>query len=543
MKYLSPLEMLYKWEQEKANEIYLSQPIDGVWHNWTWAEVGQEVRKMAAYLKSLDLPANSKIGLLSKNCAHWIMTDFAIMMAGHTSVPLYPNLNAETVGKILKHSESKLLFVGKLDNFEVMKPGISADMPCITYPFYSEDYPKWDDLTKDVQPLNENIVRDPHELATIIYTSGTTGDPKGVMHKFYNFSFATTNAVNALPLKDESFFSYLPLCHIAERLLVMMGSLYAGGKVSFAESLDTFAANLSEASPTVFLGVPRIWTKFQQGILAKLPQKKLNVLLSIPIISTLIKKKIQKGLGLSKARNIFTGAAPTPVALIKWFARLGINIQEAYAMTENTCYSHVSYSDKIRIGSVGQALPLCDVKLSVQNEILIKHDALMDGYYKDEEETNKTIIDGWLHTGDEGVIDAEGFLKITGRVKDLFKTSKGKYVAPSPIEMKLSANKNIEQVCVVGTELPQPIAIIVLSERGKGKIEADLIASLETTLEVVNPKLDSHEKIHNIIVVKEDWTVENKLLTPTMKIKRNAIEKLYKENYLSWYDGERVGLV
>jgi len=543
MKYLSPLEMLYKWEQEKANEIYLSQPIDGVWHNWTWAEVGQEVRKMAAYLKSLDLPANSKIGLLSKNCAHWIMTDFAIMMAGHTSVPLYPNLNAETVGKILKHSESKLLFVGKLDNFEVMKPGISADMPCITYPFYSEDYPKWDDLTKDVQPLNENIVRDPHELATIIYTSGTTGDPKGVMHKFYNFSFATTNAVNALPLKDESFFSYLPLCHIAERLLVMMGSLYAGGKVSFAESLDTFAANLSEASPTVFLGVPRIWTKFQQGILAKLPQKKLNVLLSIPIISTLIKKKIQKGLGLSKARNIFTGAAPTPVALIKWFARLGINIQEAYAMTENTCYSHVSYSDKIRIGSVGQALPLCDVKLSVQNEILIKHDALMDGYYKDEEETNKTIIDGWLHTGDEGVIDAEGFLKITGRVKDLFKTSKGKYIAPSPIEMKLSANKNIEQVCVVGTELPQPIAIIVLSERGKEKVEADLIASLETTLEVVNPKLDSHEKIHNIIVVKEDWTVENKLLTPTMKIKRNAIEKLYKENYLSWYDGERVGLV
>ena len=543
MKYLSPLEMLYKWEQEKANEIYLSQPIDGVWHNWTWAEAGQEVRKMAAYLKSLDLPANSKIGLLSKNCAHWIMTDFAIMMAGHTSVPLYPNLNAETVGKILKHSESKLLFVGKLDNFEVMKPGISADMPCITYPFYSEDYPKWDDLTKDVQPLNENIVRDPHELATIIYTSGTTGDPKGVMHKFYNFSFATTNAVNALPLKDESFFSYLPLCHIAERLLVMMGSLYAGGKVSFAESLDTFAANLSEASPTVFLGVPRIWTKFQQGILAKLPQKKLNVLLSIPIISTLIKKKIQKGLGLSKARNIFTGAAPTPVALIKWFARLGINIQEAYAMTENTCYSHVSYSDKIRIGSVGQALPLCDVKLSVQNEILIKHDALMDGYYKDEEETNKTIIDGWLHTGDEGVIDAEGFLKITGRVKDLFKTSKGKYIAPSPIEMKLSANKNIEQVCVVGTELPQPIAIIVLSERGKEKVEADLIASLETTLEVVNPKLDSHEKIHNIIVVKEDWTVENKLLTPTMKIKRNAIEKLYKENYLSWYDGERVGLV
>jgi len=543
MAYLSPLEMLYKWEQEKPNEIYLSQPIENTWHNWTWKEFGIEVRKMATYLKSLDLPKDSKIALLSKNCAHWMMTDMAIMMSGHISVPLYPNLNAETLGKILTHSESKLLFVGKLDNFNDMKPGVPSDMDCITFPFYAEDYQRWDDLTKEVEPMQENVIRDSNELATIIYTSGTTGDPKGVMHKFYNFSFATTNAVQALALKDEAFFSYLPLCHIAERLLVQMGSLYSGGRAYFAESLDTFAANLEEASPTVFLGVPRIWTKFQQGILTKLPQNKLNILLSIPLISSLIKKKIKKGLGLNNARNIFTGAAPTPVALIKWFSRLGINIQEAYAMTENTCYSHVSYSNNINIGYVGQALPKCDVKLSGKNEILIKHDALMDGYYKMEEETKKTIIEGWLHTGDEGEIDENGFLKITGRVKDLFKTSKGKYVAPSPIEMKLSANKDIEQVCVVGTEIPQSIAIIVLSERGRNKSKDNLINSLTRTLDIVNPKLDSHERIHNFVVVKEDWTVENKLLTPTMKIKRNAIENLYKENYSSWYEGETINLV
>ena len=145
-----------------------------------------------------------------------------------------------------------------------------------------------------------------------------------------------------------------------------------------------------------------------------------------------------------------------------------------------------------------------------------------------------------LHTGDEGEIDSEGFLMITGRVKDLFKTSKGKYVAPSPIEMKLSANKNIEQVCVVGIGVPQPIAIVVLSERGKLKNREDLINSFTTTLQVVNPKLDGHEKIHNIIIVKEDWTVENELLTPTMKIKRNAIEKIYQSNYVSWYEGDRI---
>ena len=540
MKYLSPLEMLYKWEQEKSDEIYLSQPIDGVWYNWTWKEVGNEVRKMASYLRSLELPANSKIGILSKNCAHWIMSDLAIMMSGHISIPLYPNLNAETLEKILIHSETELLFVGKLDNFEDMKPGIPSSIRCITYPFYSQDYSQWDELTRDVDPLSENVIRNDNELATIIYTSGTTGEPKGVMHKFFNFSFASVNAVKTIKLENESFFSYLPLCHIAERLLVMMGSLYTGGKVSFAESLDTFSANLSEVSPTVFLGVPRIWTKFQQGILAKIPQKKLNILLSIPIISILIKKKIQKGLGLSKAKNIFTGAAPTPVSLIRWFNRLGIKIQEAYAMTENTCYSHVSFKNKIKVGFVGQALPLCQVKLSDQNEILIKHDALMDGYYKDKRQTSETIKEGWLHTGDEGEIDKEGFLRITGRVKDLFKTSKGKYIAPSPIEMKLSANKNLEQICVVGDGIPQPVALVVLSEKGKMKSNEEIQSSLGKSLKVVNSKLNNHEKLKGIVVLHENWTVENKLLTPTMKIKRSKIEKLHKSNYNSWYQGDEI---
>ncbi|MDC3104016.1 AMP-binding protein, partial [Flavobacteriales bacterium] len=434
--YKSPLEMFYHWEKVTPNKLYMRQPINGEWHHWTWSETSTQVRKMAAYLKSLDFPANSKIATLSKNCAHWIISDLAIMMAGHVSVPLYPNLKAQSLTQILEHSEAKLLFVGKLDDFESMRPGVSKDLPCIAFPFYSEEgYLVWDDLIKDIEPMTENVVRDPNELATIIYTSGTTGMPKGVMHKFYNFSFATSNAVPLLGLvTEERFFSYLPLCHIAERLLVEMGSLYSGGMVSFAENLDTFAQNLADTKPTAFLGVPRIWTKFQQGILGKLPQKKLNVLLSIPLVSLLIKKKIKSGLGLQEARNIFTGAAPTPVSTLKWFERLGIPIQEAYAMTENCCYSHVTLNDGIKFGSVGKALPHCEVKLSEENEILIKHVALMDGYYKEDKQTQGTIKDGWLHTGDEGHIDAEGYLKITGRVKDLFKTSKAKYVAPAPIE-------------------------------------------------------------------------------------------------------------
>ena len=539
MKYFSPLEMMYKWESEKPDQVYLSQPIDNEWYNWTYKETMNEVRKMASYIKNLNLSEGSKIAILSKNCAHWIMSDLAIMMSGHISVPLYPNLSAETLNKILIHSDSKLLFVGKLDSFSNMKDGIPISLNCITYPFYSQNYPKWNDLLNNVSKMQENVIRNDNELATIIYTSGTTGDPKGVMHKFYNFSFATTNAVNSLPLNEETFFSYLPLCHIAERLLIEMGSIYCGGRISFAENLETFSKNLSLKQPTVFLGVPRIWTKFQQGILTKLPQKKLNILLSIPIISLFIKKKIKKSLGLSNAQNIFTGAAPTPSSLIIWFQKLGINIQEAYAMTENTCYSHVSYKNNIKIGSVGQSLPFCEVKLTGQKEILIKHDALMDGYYKDKIQTLETIKDGWLYTGDEGKIDDNGFLTITGRVKDIFKTSKGKYVAPSPIEMKLSVNKNIEQVCIVGSGMPQPLALITLSLIGQQQQEEKLINSLIITLRDVNRTLDSHEKIHNIIIIKDEWNIENKLITPTMKIKRNAIEKIYKDQYLSWYDSKK----
>ena len=536
--YPSPLEMLYKWEKETPNKIYMRQPIKDLWHDWTWKETAEQVRKMAGYLKSLNLQLGSRIGILSKNCAHWMFSDLAIMMSGHVSVPLYPNLNAETLKQILEHSETQVLFVGKLDEFESMRPGVPANVQCIAYPFYNEEgYPIWDDLVQDVFPISEDVVRDPEELATIIYTSGTTGMPKGVMHKFFNFGFAAKNAVNTIDLENtEKFFSYLPLCHIAERLLVEMGSLYTGGQVSFAESLDTFAQNLSETQPTVFLGVPRIWTKFQQGVLAKLPQKKLNVLLSIPIISSLIKKKIRNGLGLNGATNVFTGAAPTPTSIIKWFERLGIKIQEAYAMTENCCYSHVTLKDHIKIGCVGKALPRCQVKLSEQNEILIKHDALMLGYYKEEKMSAETIKDGWLYTGDEGSIDLDGFLKITGRVKDLFKSSKGKYVAPSPIEMKLSANKNIENVCVVGDGLPQPIALVVLSEYGKGRSKEDVTISLAKTLSVVNPKLDNHEKVKRLVVLQDKWTIENKFLTPTMKVKRNYVEKMHKKNYEFWYE-------
>lgn len=535
----SPLDMLYQWEKQQPNKIFIHQPLDGGVRTFTWQAFGEEVRRLAAAIKDMNLPPKSTIALISKNCAHWFITDLAIMMSGHTSVPIYPNLGSETLNYILDHSESKLLFVGKLDDWDKMKGGVPAGLPMVSFPWYGPKgaaYTTWEDFTKGCEPITENVTRNLDDIMSIIYTSGTTGKPKGVVHKFRALSFAIHNALTAIDLPNDSrFFSYLPLCHIAERMLVEMGSLYTGSTVYFAESLATFAKNLQDASPTIFLGVPRIWTKFQMKILEKMPQSRLNLLLAIPILNNFIRRKIKASLGLSKTVYPISGAAPISSALLEWYKKLGINIQEAYGMTENCAYSHYTRKGKIKIGSVGQAMPKADVKLGDDGEILVKSEANMVGYYKEPAKTAAAFLNGYLRTGDQGKIDKQGYLRITGRVKDIFKTEKGKYVAPNPIEKKLSKNTYLEQICVVGTNLPQPIAMVVLSEEARGMDRMEVVESLETLLKEVNPLLDKHEKLKKIVVLKEPWTVENGCLTPTLKVKRNPLEAKYQNKYAHWY--------
>ena len=541
-----PLESVYKWEKERADKVYMTQPMgNGVVQEYTWARTLNEARRMANYLKAQNFPPKSNIAILSKNCAHWIMSDLAIWLAGHVTVPLYPTLNADTVQYILEHSESKAIFIGKLDDWELMAPGVSDDLLRISYPLSPKnDYPTWDTLISENEPLEGDVKRESDELATIVYTSGSTGRPKGVMLSFGALGVAASGAAQALELfAEDRMLSYLPLAHVFERYVVEQASFFKGFEIYFAEDLNTFQQDLQRARPTVFVSVPRLWSKFQLGIFKKMPHKKLDRMLKIPILSGIIKKKVLTGLGLEHCRFAGSGSAPLSEDIINWYRSLGLELLEGYGMSENFAYSHISLPGRSRVGYVGEPLPGVEQRISEIGEIEVKSPANMMGYYKDEEKTKESFTeDGFLLTGDRGEIDEKGRLKITGRTKEIFKTSKGKYVAPAPIENKLISHDEIEMVCVAGAECPQPHALIHLSEdalpkRDDPEYRKELEESLKTLLEKVNATVDPHEALQFAVVVKDTWGIENGFLTPTMKIKRDVIEGQYKDQLDGWYAG------
>ena len=539
-----PLDMVYHWEATSPNSLYMTQPIgDGKVVEYTWGRAVDEARRMAAYLKSLNLPEKSRIGLISKNCAQWVMTDWAIWMAGHISVPLYPTLNADTVNYILNHAECDVLFVGKLDDWDSMKSGVPESVRCISYPLSPpNDFETWDDIVAKSPPLEGKTRRDPEELATIVYTSGSTGRPKGVMLSFNNMAFAAAGGIETLGVgPGERMLSYLPLAHVFERTFVELGSLYSGFQLYFAESLDTFVQDLQRARPTLFLSVPRLWVKFQHGVLQKVPKQKLDRLLKIPVVNKLIKKKVLKGLGLDKVKLAGSGSAPLSNDVLDWYRNLGLELLEGYGMSENFAYSHMNKPGRTRTGYVGEALPGVEVKISEQGEVLVKSPATMMGYYKDEEKTAEAFTeDGFLRTGDKGEIDEMGRLKLTGRIKEIFKTSKGKYIAPAPIENRLMSHDAIEMVCVSGANQTQPHALVVLGEEIRPKaadesFRKELEESFKQLIQDVNKTVDPHEQLAFITVVSDEWSIENSFLTPTLKLKRNVVEDAYQAKVDSWY--------
>jgi long-chain acyl-CoA synthetase len=544
---------LLHWEQTKPDAIYLTQPSDGHVVDYTWREVADQARRGASYLLSLNYPPGSNIGILGKNSAHWIIADLAIWMAGHVSVPLYSTLNAETAQYILKDSEAKLLILGKMDGttdtWNDVKDHLPPDLPIVSLPMSPrQDVVQWLDLMKQYEPLQHIVQRDENALATIVYTSGSTGQPKGVMHSFHSMTAGMPGIKSEMGItENERMLSYLPLAHVAERAAVETNSLYSGFRVYFAETLETFQLDMKRARPTIFFSVPRLWTKFYLAINHKIPPAKQRILFAIPILSGIVKKKILTELGMDHMRFALTGAAPLPPDIILWYRKLGLELLEVYGMSEDFGNSHLGRPGKVRIGYIGSATPGTLSRIAANGELEVKSPSLMLGYYKLPEKTASEMTpDGYFKTGDRGEFDKEGRLKITGRVKELFKTSKGKYIAPAPIENKFNSPR-IEVTCVTGPDLPQPFILLMLSldtrhDLDKGTLHRDkLTAEFEHLLSEVNATLEDHEKLKFAVVVKDQWTMENGFLTPTMKIKRNVIEARYLPFAEAWQgQGQKV---
>ncbi|WP_028007745.1 AMP-binding protein [Solimonas flava] len=544
-----PLQRLYRWERERAERIYLTQPLGGgAVRDYRWREAMDEARRIAAFLRAQQWPAGSRVTILSKNCAHWLLADFAIWMAGHVSVPIYPTLAADSIRQILDHAEARAIFIGKLDDWAAMAPGVPETMPRIRLPLAPprlDGEPageSWDALLARYAPIADSPTRPADDLATIVYTSGTTGAPKGAMHAFANVAGCAKVMGETFGFSsEERILSYLPLAHVAERIGVEANSVRQGFRVYFADSLDSFVADLQRARPTLFFSVPRLWVKFQQGVFAKLPKAKLDRLCRVPLLGRLVKRKILRQLGLDAVHFAATGAAPLPPAVIEWYRGLGLDLLEVYGMTENFGLSHTSRPQTMRVGYVGTPWPHVECLISAQGEVLVRAPWLMQGYFRDPQRSAEAIdADGWLHTGDVGEIDEIGRLKITGRAKEQFKTSKGKYVAPAPIENRLGAHPRIEAVCVAGAEQPQPFALVMLPAElsQAADADADLRATLDAELrslrETVNARLDPHERLEFLTVVREQWTIDNGFLTPTMKIRRAQLEDRYAPEVPRW---------
>lgn len=541
------IERFYHWEKTTPNKIFLRQPKGDTWKTLTFAEAGEEARRIATALEAKGLKKGDHIGIYSKNCYHWILADLAIMMGGYVSVPYYASLPKQQLEEVIKLSDIKAIFLGKLEKWGDKESAIPDSVQAIRFPHYKGNAEvtfgdQWSDLVKKHEPKAENFAPDLDDLWTIKFTSGTTGTPKGVMHVHRTPALIMVNEkktawLGLFKTTDHRFLSFLPLNHVGERVGLELPAIWTGGTISFAENLDTFAKNLQDTQPTMFFAVPRIWTKFYLGVLAKMPQEKLNTFLKIPIVSGMVKKKLRTALGMRDVKIAATGAAITPAFIKNFYKKLGIHLVEAYGMTE-VCGSMTNSPDpKSPQDSVGKAIPGGEIKIHPDTqEILMKTPYMMTGYYKNPEKTAEVLIDGWMHSGDKGVIDSNGYLKVIGRVKDAFKTSKGSYITPNPMEEELMKNDYVEQVCVAGLGIPQPIALFNLSEIGQKASKEEVAESIMNSVKEVNDKRANYERISTAVIQEEAWSEANGLITPTLKVKRGNLDSKYGEDYLNWHE-------
>lgn len=531
-------EYLYRNEKELADTVYLRQSLDWEWKEYTWKEVMMQARKIASFLKSLGLKEGDRVSILSRNCAEWFIADFGIALAGLINVPFFTTLSKDNIRYICEHAEVKLIFLGRLDNARDLDQGIPSDVIRCDMGYYINTtvQHKWVDIQQSFEPLKENFIPKLSDTFTLIYTSGTTGAPKGVIVTHEMCAHLLEVIIDVAERGSTSYYdgarylSYLPLAHVFERVVIEIGSVVGGKRisVSFIDTPETFIEDARNVRPTVFIAVPRIWMTLQNGILRRINQQRIDFILKIPFFRSLFKRRVRKALGLNDA-ICASGAAPLSKSLMEWWRKLGVVILEGYGLTETLAITAINPGFNPLLGSVGMSIKGVDVKLSEESELLVKSATNTIGYYKDPEATAKLYTeDGYLRTGDKAKIDENGHIYIIGRIKDTFKTDKGEFVDPVPIENLFQSNEYIAQMCLIGLNLVQPVLVVVLDrtqEESRETIEQSLIAYLDK----VNESLTTYQKISHIFIARDEWTVDTKFVTPTLKTKRNEVASFYTD--------------
>jgi long-chain acyl-CoA synthetase len=592
---MSLLELFRRHVTVSPDRPALRRQAEGEWQLMSWREYGLEVDEVAAALVELGLQPGERVGILSGNRVEWHVADMAVMSTGAVTVPVYQTSSSSQVAYVLGHSNARFCFVENLAQLAklLLRRG---DLPEVERIFLFDHGDGLDDPFIDtldhvreigvralaVSPevvAERRVAIQPEQLATLVYTSGTTGPPKGTMISHDNIMAMLQSVTSVVPVgPDDRFLSFLPLSHIAERVVSHFGQILSGGETWFAQSLASVPDDLRACRPTIFFAVPRVWEKFQEAVVGQIAEapKPLQqafdrylVLgqhrvdpdgapstrdrLEHALLDQTLGRRLRSKMGLDHARVLVSAAAPIHVDLLRWFAALGLHIGEAYGQTEGTGVTSVSPPDDIRIGTVGRPAPGVRVRIADDGEILVKGDNVAIGYLDDEQATAELIDDeGWMHTGDLGALDEDGFLSITGRKKDLIINAAGKNIAPQEIETALRYEPLISQAVVVGDQRPYLVALLTLDvdkvaewATAHGKLggpealrnDPDLLEEVQRSVDRVNAKHSRVEGIKRWQLLPHDLSVDEGELTPTLKVKRQVVTDRFAELVDQLYAG------
>lgn len=579
--------------RENKRPDTLNYKKDGQWVAVSSDEMIARAKNIAAGLHAIGVRGGDRVAILSESRVEWTLTDTGCIFGGVIDVPIYPTLTPPQVRYILNDSGASALFIEGREKFDELKP-ILGECPQIEHVVYFDpdgmserlSLAELERLGSEFQQQNPDALDQwaheiaPDDLATIIYTSGTTGEPKGVMLTHSNL---VTNLIDSsghlsFGLHDTAL-SVLPLSHVFERQAMYM-YLYRGMAVYFAESLQTIGPNLREVRPTILVGVPRIFEKiydriqeraaeagkFAATLLAwsvsvgreyakyELAHRPVPLVLKLKhaIASKLVFSKWHAAFG-GRMRLLVSGGAALPEDLAYIYFGAGIPIIQGYGLTETSPVITTSHLDAIRVGTVGKPIPHVDIRIAADGEIEVRGPNIMRGYYNKPEETRAVFTDdGWFKTGDVGALDADGYLTITDRKKELFKTSGGKYISPQPIEQLIKASRFVNQVVLIGAERKFPAALIVpnweqlesycklkgiqVQNRRELCEHPRIIDLLERQIDRLTPNLARYEKIKKVALLENEFTIEGGELTPTLKVKRRVIDQKYRDVIEKLYD-------